>query len=48
MELVDSSLNSEQVSLLRPICIENYILVQKQVVLTARVVLILSGLQSRT
>ena len=38
--LVGSGLNSEQVSLRRPIYIEKYILVMKQVILLARVVLI--------
>ena len=46
--LVKSGLDSEQVSLMRPIFIENFILVLKQVVLIARVVLILSGLNSGT
>ena len=40
---VESGLLSEQVSLMRSICIENCILVQKQVVLKARVDLIWSG-----
>ena len=42
--LVKSGLNSEQVSLMRPIYIEKCILVKKQVVLIARVVLILCDL----
>ena len=46
MVLVRNGLNSEQVLLMRPIYIENCILVLKQVVLIARVVLILSGLYS--
>ena len=44
--LVESGLLSEQVSLLRPICIENCILVLKQLVLIVKVVLISSGLYS--
>ena len=46
--LVESGLNSDQVSLTRPIYIEKCILVQKQVVLIVRVVLIWSGLYSGT
>ena len=46
MVLVESGLNSEQVSLMSVIYIEKCILVLKQVVLIARVVLILSGLYS--
>ena len=42
--LVESGLNSEQASLMRPIYIENFILVLKQVVLIAREVLSLSGI----
>ena len=41
-------LDSEQVSLMRPICIKICISVLKQVVLILRVVLILGGLYSRT
>ena len=48
MVLVKSDLNSEQVSLMRPIYIEKYILVMKQVVLVARMVLISRGLYSGT
>ena len=51
MVLVESGLNiqcSDQVSLMRPIYIENCISVLKQVVLIARVALIASGLYSRT
>ena len=49
MVLVKSGLNnSEQVSLMRPIYIENWILVLKQVVLIARIVLISSGLYRGT
>ena len=44
MEFVERCLNIEQVSLMRPISIENCILVLKQVVLIARVVLTSSGL----
>ena len=44
MVVVESGLNSEQVSSMKPICIENCILVLKQVVLIVRVVLISSGL----
>ena len=43
MVLVQSGLNNEQVSLVKPIYIEKYILVLKQVVLLARVVLISNG-----
>ena len=43
-----SVLNSEQVSLMRPICIENWISLRKQMVLIVRVVLILNGLYSGT
>ena len=46
--LVESGINSGQVSLMRPVCIENCISVMKQVVLIARVVSILSGLYSET
>ena len=46
--LIESGLNSEQVSLMKTIYIENCILVLKQVVLVARVVLISSGLNSGT
>ena len=46
--LVENGHNSEQVSLMRPIYIENCILVLKQVVLMARVVLISNGLNSQT
>ena len=46
MVLVECDLNSEQVSLMRPIYIKKYILVLKQVVLIVRVVLILRGLYS--
>ena len=45
---VKSGLDSEQVSLLRPIYIEKCILVLKQVVLIAVMVFISSGLYSRT
>ena len=45
---VECGHNTEQVSLIRPIYIEKCILVLKQVVLIARVVLILSGLNSGT
>ena len=48
MVLVESGLNSEQVSLTKPIYIEKWILVMKQVVLIVRVVLILSGLYNET
>ena len=49
MVLVESGLNySEQVSLLRPIYTENCILILKQVVIIARMVLILGGLYSGT
>ena len=49
MVLVESGLNSEQVSLIRPICTEIYILVLNQVVLIlARAILILGGLYCRT
>ena len=44
MVLVKSGYNSKQVSIMRLIYIDKYILVLKQVVLIARVVLILSGL----
>ena len=46
--LSESGLNSDQVSLMRPIYIEKSILVLKQVVLIARVVLNLSGLNTGT
>ena len=46
MLLVESGFKSELVSLIRRICIENCILVLKQVVLIVRVVFILSGLYS--
>ena len=45
---VESGLNSEQVPLMRPIYIENCILVLKKVALIVRVVLISSGLYSGT
>ena len=48
MVLVESGLISEQVSLMRLSNIEKCILVLKQVVLIARVVLILSGLNNGT
>ena len=44
MVLVESGLNNEQVSLMRPIYIENCISVLKQVILIARVVFISGGL----
>ena len=44
--LAESGLNSEQVSLMRPIYIEKCISILKQIVLIERVVLILSGLFS--
>ena len=43
MVLVERVLNTEQVSLMRPIYIEKYILVLKQVVLIERMMLILSS-----
>ena len=48
MVLVESSLNNEQVSLMRSSYIEKYILVLKQMVLIVRVVMISSGLKNRT
>ena len=45
---VGTCLNSEQVSLMRPIYIEKRILVLKQVVSIAKVVFILSGLNNGT
>ena len=48
MKFVKSGLNSEQISLIRPICIENYISELKQVVLIAMMVLILGGPYSGT
>ena len=48
MTLVESGLNSEQVSLMRPIYIEKMHFVQKHLVLIARMVLISSGLYSGT
>ena len=48
MVLLESCLNSDQVSLMRPIYIENCIMELKQVVLIARVVFILSGLYNGT
>ena len=48
MVLVESCLNSEQVSLMRSNYLEKYILVLKQVVIIAKVVLIWSGLYSGT
>ena len=48
MVLDESGLNSEKVSLMRLICIENCISVLKQVVLIVRMVSISDGLYSRT
>ena len=48
MELVESGLNNEWISLIRPIYLENCTPVLEQVVLIARVVLISSGIYSRT
>ena len=48
MVLVENGLNSEEVSLMRPIYIENCILVLKEMVLIVRMVLISSGLYSVT
>ena len=48
MVLVESGLNSVQISLMRPTYIEQSILELKQVVLIARVVLISSGLNIGT
>ena len=48
MTLVESGFNSEQVSLMRPFDIEKCVLVLKQVVLIARVILISKGLYSGT
>ena len=48
MALAECGFNSEQVSLMRPIYFENCIMVLKQVVFIAKVVLISSGLYSRT
>ena len=45
--LVESCFNSEQASLMRLIYTEKYVLVLKQVILIARVVLISSGLDSK-
>ena len=44
--LVESDLNNGQLSLMRPIYIENCMLILKQVVLIGRIVLISSGLNS--
>ena len=48
LELVESGLNREQASFSRSIFIEEYILLQKQVVLIVRVILTSSGLYSGT
>ena len=48
MVLVEGGLNSEQVSLMRPIYTEKCILVLKQVILIARVILIIAELYSIT
>ena len=48
MVLDESGLNSEKVLLMRPICLENYISVLKQVVLIAKLVLITSDLYCST
>ena len=46
--LAEYGLNSQQVSLMRHIDLKKFILILKQVVLMARVVLISSGLNSKT
>ena len=45
---VESGLNSEQVSLMKPFNIEKYISVLEQIVLIARIVLLLNGLYNVT